>query len=165
MHTLSSVPDDEKSLSTVFRVQYFFLVVCALLSLSLSLRVLYNPHSTIAQPNWYFPGLSHPSRQRQGKKRKKRNDWTSSDGQSCEGERLCLRLRSKSKSFIMRAAAAAAQALFFNISLSCTSFIQTRIHDFLFSLLRIFYLHKGELTQTLGPQIDDAKHFLPVFVI
>jgi hypothetical protein len=72
LHTLSSVPDDEKSLSTVFRVQYFFLVVCALLSLSS--RVLYNPHSTIAQPNWYFPGLSHPSRQRQGKKKEKRKE-------------------------------------------------------------------------------------------
>jgi hypothetical protein len=125
----------------VFRVQYFFLVVCALLSLSL--RVLYNPHSTIAQPNWYFPGLSHPSRQRQREKKKGRDDWTSSDGQSCKGERLCLRLRSKSKSFIMRAAAAA-QALFFNISLSCTSFIQTRIHDFpFFSFLYCaFFIYK-----------------------
>jgi hypothetical protein len=65
--------------------------------------------------------------------------------------------------------AAAAQALFFLIFLFLVRRLFkhafTIFHFFFFSLLRIFYLQKGELTQTLGPQIDDANNFLPVFVI
>lgn len=126
----------------MFRVQYFFLVVCALLSLSL--RVLYNPHSTIAQPNWYFPGLSHPSRQRQGKKKEKRKERLDQLGRPILRGRETLSPTAFKIEIIHHASSSSAGSLFFNISLSCTSFIQTRIHDFpFFSFLYCaFFIYK-----------------------
>ena len=151
MHTLSSVPDDEKSLSTVFRVQYFFLVFYALLSFFFSLRA-YNPHSTIAQPNWYRPGLSHPS----PAQKRKGSKGTIGPARTANPAKETLSPTVFKIEIIHHERAG---SFLFNISLSCTSFIQTRIHDFLGgNYTSHFYLQRRTHANT-GPQIDDAGQF------
>ena len=148
---LHSVLDDEKSLSTVFRVQYFFLVFYALLSFFFSLRA-YNPHSTIAQPNWYRPGLSHPS----PAQKRKGSKGTIGPARTANPAKETLSPTVFKIEIIHHERAG---SFLFNISLSCTSFIQTRIHDFLGgNYTSHFYLQRRTHANT-GPRLMTRVNF------